>query len=62
MATSKCGHCKSATFEVKEVEPRESRFKLIFVQCASCGVPVGVIDYMCEVHIHRFNFARRKSS
>ncbi len=43
--TSKCGLCNSFRFELKEVSPNDSRFKFYFIQCASCGNPVGVTDY-----------------
>ncbi len=32
-------------FEVKVNEPSNSRYKIYFVQCSSCGVPVGVLEY-----------------
>lgn len=41
----KCVACGNTTFELKEVSPSGSRYKLLFVQCTSCGVPVGVLDY-----------------
>jgi len=46
MAYSKCPHCGNSYFEVKEVSPSGSRYKLNFVQCSSCGAPFGVLDYM----------------
>ena len=46
MASSKCPHCKNSSFELKEVEPSKSKFKLCFVQCSSCGVPFGITEYM----------------
>lgn len=45
MAHSTCPKCTSASFEVKEAEPRNSSYKLIFVQCSSCGAVVGVLPY-----------------
>ncbi|GAB00760.1 hypothetical protein HWI77_11680 [Acinetobacter venetianus] len=46
MARSKCGSCGSSAFElVQQDRIKNSSFKLIFVQCSSCGVPVGVMDY-----------------
>lgn len=45
MASSKCGHCAGLRFEIKLVEPVNGRFKQYFIQCASCGVPVGALDY-----------------
>jgi NAD-dependent SIR2 family protein deacetylase len=45
MATSTCVKCGGTTFENKEASPKNSKFKLIFVQCASCGGVVGAMDY-----------------
>ncbi|MCV2359645.1 hypothetical protein LNV08_11760 [Paucibacter sp. TC2R-5] len=45
MALSTCPKCPSHAFEMKEAEPNGSKFKLMFVQCASCGAVVGVTDY-----------------
>ena len=45
MAISKCAHCQSTRFECKENEPKGSKFKVLFIQCASCGVVVGMVDY-----------------
>lgn len=45
MATSKCGSCGSPSFEVKEHTPNHSTFRLLFVQCAKCGVVVGVNEF-----------------
>lgn len=44
MAQSRC-QCGSATFEVVINSPRGSNFKLAFIQCAACGIVVGVQDY-----------------
>jgi predicted nucleic-acid-binding Zn-ribbon protein len=46
MAYSKCPHCGNSSFELKEVEPSKSKYKLYFVQCSSCGAPFGVTEYM----------------
>jgi predicted nucleic-acid-binding Zn-ribbon protein len=46
MAYSKCPHCQSSSFELKEVSPSKSNFKLFFVQCGSCGAPFGVTEYL----------------
>lgn len=44
--TSKCGSCSSTNrFEVKEHTPKDSKFKLLFVQCAGCGGVVGAMDF-----------------
>lgn len=45
MAISKCPKCDSTFFEIKEAEPRNSSFKIMFIQCSSCGAVVGVTDY-----------------
>lgn len=45
MAMSTCGKCGSHRFEIALVEPAQARFKMYFIQCASCGVPVGVAEY-----------------
>jgi uncharacterized Zn finger protein len=45
MAASICPRCAKPFFEVVEREPRDSNFKLLFVQCSSCGAVVGVLDH-----------------
>jgi hypothetical protein len=40
---TKCGAVNS--FEVEEVSPSGSKFKLMFVQCSRCGGVVGVQEY-----------------
>ena len=45
MAISTCTKCDNTRFEVKEVTPRNSNFKLNFVQCVDCGGVIGVIDF-----------------
>jgi hypothetical protein len=44
MATSKCGHCDGTSFETQEASVKNANFRLFFVQCASCGVPVAVLE------------------
>lgn len=44
MATSACVKCGYTTFEHKSAEPRGSKFKLAFIQCAQCGGVVGVME------------------
>jgi len=46
MATTKCARCDSTSFEAKVFEPRGSNYKLVSVQCASCGAAIGVMEYM----------------
>ena len=45
MACSTCPKCTSTSFEVKEAAPRNSTYKLIFVQCSGCGAVAGVLPY-----------------
>ena len=45
MAYSTCPKCTNSRFEIVENEPTGSNFKLMFVQCNSCGAVVGVTDY-----------------
>jgi ribosomal protein L37E len=51
MAQSKCGHCGSTLFEVKEVVPQGLNYKMNFIQCASCGVPVSTKEYYSIAHM-----------
>ncbi len=48
MALSRCprSDCGGTSFELKEISPRDSRFKLNAVQCGVCGAVVGAMDYM----------------
>ncbi len=45
MAQSTCVKCGNHRFETAETEPKGSAFKLVFVQCSSCGGVVGVTEY-----------------
>jgi hypothetical protein len=45
MATSTCVKCGNHGFELVERTPSRSEFKLSFIQCASCGGVVGVLDF-----------------
>lgn len=45
MAISKCPHCKGTAFELKENSPRDSRFRIYFIQCSGCGAPFATMDY-----------------
>jgi uncharacterized protein (UPF0276 family) len=44
VATSKCGHCDGTSFETQTASVKNADFRLFFVQCASCGVPVAVLE------------------
>jgi hypothetical protein len=45
LADTTCGRCGGHFFELKVNEPYDARFKTMFIQCRSCGTPVGVQDY-----------------
>jgi len=45
MANTACPKCKGSHFEVVLNTPSGSNFSLVFVQCAKCGVPIGVTNY-----------------
>jgi len=44
MATSTCVKCDGHRFEIKEAQPKGAAYKFYFVQCASCGGVVGVVN------------------
>lgn len=47
---SKCGFCGSlGRWELSTEEPNGSAFKINFIRCAACKVPVGVTGYY-DVH------------
>jgi hypothetical protein len=45
MALSTCVKCGGTFFEVVQVEPQGSAFKMLFVQCSACGGVVGVQEF-----------------
>ena len=45
MATSKCAKCEKTSFEIKEVMPNGANHSVCFVQCANCGVVIGVREH-----------------
>ena len=45
MAASKCA-CGHGQFEMKANSPQDSTFKVMFIQCGSCGLVVGTTDYV----------------
>lgn len=46
MAESTCPRCGDHTFEMVEGAPLASQLKVMFMQCATCGAVVGVLDLM----------------
>lgn len=46
MAKPTCLRCGEHTFEMAEVAPLDSQLKVTFMQCATCGAVVGVMDIM----------------
>ncbi|MHA3079674.1 hypothetical protein [Acinetobacter sp. ANC 5502] len=45
MARSKCGACNSTSFELLEKnDVNGSAYPVAFIQCASCGAVVGVLE------------------
>jgi hypothetical protein len=44
MATSKCPKCDNKSFELKSAKIKDCRPDLNFIQCASCGAVIGVLD------------------
>lgn len=46
MATSTCVKCNNTRFETKVIEPTGSNFKLVAIQCSSCGGVVGITEYL----------------
>ena len=45
MAMSSCPKCGNHLFEVQTTTPSQSNYKLLYVQCSSCGAVIGVMDY-----------------
>jgi hypothetical protein len=48
MAQTKCPHCENTRFETTVQQPKNSNFKLVFLQCGDCGAPFGVLPYYDE--------------
>lgn len=46
MATSTCPKCDGTTFEMKEGKVTGSNFRIMFVQCRSCGAVVGATEFV----------------
>jgi len=45
MATPKCPKCESVFFEIKTASPKNSNYKIQFVNCSSCGCVVGALEF-----------------
>ncbi|MEY4590767.1 MAG: hypothetical protein RL497_2843 [Pseudomonadota bacterium] len=46
MAKSICSKCSHDGFELVEQDNvKNSKFKIMFIQCANCGVVVGTTDF-----------------
>lgn len=43
---SKCGSCGGTIWELSEEEPRNSKYKMWFVRCFACKVPIEATDYI----------------
>lgn len=44
MAISTCSQCEETTFELVLQQPKDAKYTFNFVQCASCGTIVGVLE------------------
>jgi hypothetical protein len=42
---SNCLKCNGTQFTVVTQSPSGTEFKLNFVQCSSCGTPIGVLEF-----------------
>jgi hydrogenase maturation factor HypF (carbamoyltransferase family) len=55
MAFSVCVKCGSTFFEVVEGAPKNSQYKLIFVQCSSCGSVINAMPYFDPGYLSKRN-------
>lgn len=44
MAIAACARCQNQSFELQEAEISGARHRMMFVQCAACGAPTGLVD------------------
>lgn len=44
MAISTCSQCDEKMFELVLQQPKDAKYAFNFVQCASCGTVVGVLE------------------
>lgn len=42
---STCKNCEGTIFEVVEQSPTNANYKMFFVQCSTCGQPIGALEY-----------------
>ncbi len=40
-----CVKCNGSTFRAQEISAHEANYKLVAIQCSSCGVAFGVTEY-----------------
>jgi len=45
MTLSTCANCGGRYFEIQEVVPEDSTFKVSVIQCTQCGKPAGATEY-----------------
>jgi len=45
MSTPRCPKCDHTSFQMTEISPERSAFKLMAVHCSGCGTIVGTMDY-----------------
>ena len=45
MAQSKCPHCGTARFELKQASPTGASYKSYLIQCSKCGAPFAAQEY-----------------
>jgi len=45
MASSKCPSCSNQSFELVELIPSGSSYKMNSIQCSHCGAVAGIVDY-----------------
>lgn len=51
MATTSCPKCTSSRFELKEHPVTYSNYRILFIQCSSCGAAVGTTEYANTNHL-----------
>lgn len=45
MALSSCSKCNGGSFEMKESSVSHATYRILFIQCSSCGCVVGTQSY-----------------